>query len=77
MKRVLNCFHETVNFSQLGNRGNDIAHVIFMPHNPMKTLVDLHQSKRTYYPNYFIKLIYFIHISYYRIIENKNIQQRD
>ena len=33
----LNFFHETVNFSQLGDRGNHNAHVIFVLHSTMKT----------------------------------------
>ena len=33
---------------------NCIVHVIFVLHNAMKTL---DQSKRTFYPNYFINLV--------------------
>ena len=46
-----NFFHETVNSHNL-ETANHIAHVIFVIHSAMKTLID--QSKRSYYPNYFI-----------------------
>ena len=44
----LNFFHETVTSHNLETEAT-----IFVPHSAMKTLVD--QSKRAYYPNYFIK----------------------
>ena len=55
-----NFFHETVNSHNLGT-ANHIAHVIFVLYSAMKTLID--QSKRTYYPNYFINIHKFLNAS--------------
>ena len=56
VKVYFNFFHEPVTCHNL-ETAHHIGHVIFVLHSTMKIHCLVDQSKRTYYPNYFIILL--------------------